>query len=282
MKFRIIAAVVLIVGAYIATITLYANTGLGRPVALVQGKPASDGTTVIVAVTEVHATRGELVATVTVDPGDALLDPVTHALTQDLSVTIDAGATPTLRTWTKGSTPGAIPVTVDVVGESSDYPFDQYSSGPIAVETAVGDSRAPTRVSPWFLDETPGWTVAVQPVADDAASAVYRVDLRRAVSTAAIVTIVFAALVTIAVLGVVVSVQTARDKRKFQPPMTTWFAAMLFAVIPLRNALPDAPPIGAWVDVAVVLWVIVALVGSMALYIVSWWRHLNPTFDKVK
>ncbi|WP_353620037.1 DUF4436 family protein [Mycolicibacterium sp. ELW1] len=86
---------------------------------------------------------------------------------------------------------------------------------------------------------------------------------------------------TIAVLAVTVSVQTLRDRRKFQPPMTTWFAAMLFAVVPLRNALPDAPTIGNWIDVTVILWVIVALVTSMALYIVCWWRHLNPTFDKL-
>ncbi|WP_445165566.1 DUF4436 domain-containing protein [Mycolicibacterium sp. Dal123E01] len=282
MKYRIVAAVVVIVAAYIATITLYATTGLGAPVALVQGTPSSDGTTVIVAFSDVHAVRGEVVANVTVDPGDALLDPVTHALTQDLSVTIDAAATPTLRTWTKGSTPGVIPVTVDVVGESSEYPFDQYHSGPIAIEMTVGNGGVPTRVAPYFLDQTPGWTLAVEPTADGAAPAVYQLDLRRAISTAAIVTIIFAALITIAVLALVVSVQTARDKRKFQPPMTTWFAAMLFAVVPLRNALPDAPPIGTWVDVAVVLWVIVALVGSMALYIVCWWRHLNPTFDKVK
>jgi hypothetical protein len=58
--------------------------------------------------------------------------------------------------------------------------------------------------------------------------------------------------------------------------MTTWYAAMLFAVVPLRNALPGVPPFGAWVDVTVVLWVIVALVVSMLLYIVCWWRHLRP------
>jgi hypothetical protein len=58
--------------------------------------------------------------------------------------------------------------------------------------------------------------------------------------------------------------------------MTTWYAAMLFAVMPLRNALPDSPPFGSWIDVAVVLWVIVVLVISMVLYILCWWRHLRP------
>ena len=58
--------------------------------------------------------------------------------------------------------------------------------------------------------------------------------------------------------------------------MTTWYAAMLFAVMPLRNALPDSPPFGGWIDVTMVLWVIVALVISMTLYISCWWRHLRP------
>ena len=77
-------------------------------------------------------------------------------------------------------------------------------------------------------------------------------------------------------LGLFVAVQTLRGRRKFQPPMTTWYAAMLFAVVPLRNALPDSPPIGWWVDVTVVLWVIVALGISMLIYIYCWWRDLRP------
>jgi hypothetical protein len=58
--------------------------------------------------------------------------------------------------------------------------------------------------------------------------------------------------------------------------MTTWYAAMLFAVVPLRNALPGVPSFGAWIDVTVVLWVIVALVLAMLIYIACWWRHLRP------
>ena len=57
--------------------------------------------------------------------------------------------------------------------------------------------------------------------------------------------------------------------------MIPWYAAMLFAVVPLRNALPDSPPIGFWIDVTVVLWVIVVLVASMTLYIYCWWRHVR-------
>jgi len=34
--------------------------------------------------------------------------------------------------------------------------------------------------------------------------------------------VIFGVLITIAVLALVVAIQTIRDQRKFQPPMTTW------------------------------------------------------------
>ncbi|NKW70314.1 DUF4436 domain-containing protein [Rhodococcus hoagii] len=40
----------------------------------------------------------------------------------------------------------------------------------------------------------------------------------------------------------------------------------------MRNILPGAPPIGAWVDITVTVWVIVTLVVSLALYVYCWWR----------
>ncbi|AKK30857.1 DUF4436 domain-containing protein [Mycobacterium sp. EPa45] len=281
MKVRLVAIVVVLVAAYIATISLYANTGLGEPAKLIQGAPTADGTTVSANLDEVHSARGELVANVTVAPGATLVDPVTHGLTEDLTLTVDSGVTPTIRTWTKGSTPGVVPVTLTMTGDPGSYPFDHYHSGPLGIELTVGNSRAPTRVSPSIFDRTPGWQFKAQPSTGAPALGAYQLDIRRSPSTAAVVAILLAALVTIAVLAITVSVQTVRDRRKFQPPMTTWFAAMLFAVVPLRNALPDAPTIGTWIDVTVILWVVVALVSSMALYIVCWWRHLNPKFDKL-
>ena len=50
---------------------------------------------------------------------------------------------------------------------------------------------------------------------------------------------------------------------------------MLFAVVPLRTFLPGAPPPGAWVDEAIVLWVLIGLAAAMVIYIVCWWS--SPT-----
>ena len=62
-------------------------------------------------------------------------------------------------------------------------------------------------------------------------------------------------------------------RRTTGAPFVTWFAAMLFAVIPIRNFLPGSPPPGAWIDQALVIWVLIALVGAMALYMVTWYRQ---------
>ncbi len=127
-----------------------------------------------------------------------------------------------------------------------------------------------------LIDRLLGWKVDVARVSKANALAADRVDLYRSQSTVAFGVVILAVLIALAGLGLFVAVQTVRDRRRFQPPMTTWYAAMLFAVMPLRNALPDSPPFGCWIDVTIVLWVIVVLVISMTLYISCWWRHLRP------
>jgi drug/metabolite transporter (DMT)-like permease len=131
-----------------------------------------------------------------------------------------------------------------------------------------------------MVDRLLGWKVDVAHVNHADALSPYWVDLHRSRSTVAFGVVILGVLIALAGVALFVAVQTARDRRKFQPPMTTWYAAMLFAVMPLRNALPDPPPFGSWIDVTIVLWVVVVLVISMVIYISCWWRHLRPEVDK--
>jgi hypothetical protein len=65
----------------------------------------------------------------------------------------------------------------------------------------------------------------------------------------------------------------ALGRTSFVPPFITWYAAMLFAIVPLRNILPGSPPFGSWIDQAVVLWVLIGLVAAMTLFLIAWWRN---------
>jgi hypothetical protein len=275
-KFFIAGLVVVFIAAYATTIALYAKSGCGCPRQLTQGQAAPDGTTVTIDLQELQSVKGALTASVTVTPGAQLLDPQTGGLTQDLSVAVHSAVTPTKRTWTMGMVPGVFPVPLAISGDPSDWPFDHYHSGPITVDLFRGAAQTPERASVTFVDRVPGWTLDVPVGGKAGVPEPYRVELRRSPSTAAFAAVIVGVLLALAGIAAFVAIQTARDRRKFQPPMTTWYAAMLFAVVPLRNALPDSPPIGSWIDVTVTLWVIVVLVMSMLLYIYCWWRHLRP------
>ncbi len=274
-RFGIIGVLTFIV-AYIGSIVVYVDSGMGHPhVIATEGASTPDGTTVTVDIEAIQSDNSVLRANISVSPGPALLDPVTHGLKDDLSLTVTSLVNASKHSWPKGTLPDVFAVSGTLTGDVADWPLDHYQSGPIDIELFSGAAPVPHPAAVILVDRLLGWKVDVTHDANAGPHGSYQLNLGRTLSTAAFGLVILAVLIALAVLGLFVATQTRRDRRKFQPPMTTWYAAMLFAVMPLRNALPDAPPFGAWIDITVVLWVIVALVISMAIYISCWWRHLK-------
>jgi hypothetical protein len=275
-----IVGVVVFIAAYVASIVLYVNSGMGHPHQVAESPPSSDGTTVTVDVEDMQSDNSLLIANNTVSPGPQLLDPVTHSLKEDLSLVVTSAVSASKRTWSKGTAPDVFRVSLTLTGDVADWPFDRYHSGPITIHLLSGAAQEPISATVVMVDRLLGWKIDVAHVNKTDALGPYRVDLYRSPSTVSFGVVILGVLIALAGVALFVAVQTARDRRKFQPPMTTWYAAMLFAVMPLRNALPDSPPFGSWIDVTIVLWVVVVLVISMVVYISCWWRHLRPEADK--
>lgn len=271
-----IVGVVVFVAAYIGSIVLYVNSGMGHPHQISDSPPSGSGTKVTVDIEDIQSNSGVLSANLTVTPGPWLLDPQTGTLKDDLSVVASSVLLASRRTWVKGTLPDVFRVTISLSGDVANWPFDRYQSGPINVQLFSGSSQEPEPAAVTLVDRLLGWKIDVARVSKANPHAPYRLNLYRSQSTAAFAVLILGVLIALAALALFVAVQTVRDRRKFQPPMTTWYAAMLFAVMPLRNALPDSPPFGSWMDVTIVLWVIVVLAISLVLYISCWWRHLKP------
>jgi hypothetical protein len=279
-RFGVVGLIVLVVGIYVVLVGLYEDTVEGVAANTLTDNPGEvDQTTATLTVEDMQSNYSAVVANLAFSPGSVLLDPQTHRLKEDLFLRVRSAAAPSRREYTKGMLPGVFPVPLTIAGHVERWPFDRYGSGPIEVELFRGaDTQKPPELIPLtFIDHLAGFKVVGSKANE---RDVYRLDVRRSVSTAVFAVVIVGVLIALAVVAMVVAIQTVRDRRKFQPPMTTWYAAMLFAVVPLRNALPGSPPFGAWVDVTVVLWVIVALVVAMLLYIACWWRHLRPDADK--
>jgi hypothetical protein len=266
---------VAVVGAMITSVALYVRGATTERISL-DGPPDTGKTTATLDIQSIQSNYSQLVGNLIVSPGPTLLDPVTNGLNQDVSVAVTSAATPIKRTWAKGMLPGVFAVPLTLTRDVEHWPFDHYYAGPITVELFIGPAQLPERASVTFIDRLPGWKVNVSGPGKAKPSAPYHVELQRSASTMVFAIVIICILVVIAGQGLFVAVQTLRDRRRFQSPMTTWYAAMLFAVVPLRNALPGSPAFGSWIDLTIVLWVMVTLVISMLLYIAAWWRHLEP------
>jgi hypothetical protein len=75
-----IVGLVVFIGAYIASIVLYVNGGMGHPHQVAESSVLGDGTTVSVDIEDIQSDNSVLRANITVTPGPALLDPQTHNL----------------------------------------------------------------------------------------------------------------------------------------------------------------------------------------------------------
>ncbi len=265
-----------LVGGYIALILLYSQGASAQPLRVEQRAPGSSGTVVTLEVEDVQSNYTVLMANLTVLPGAELLDPVTHSLKEDLSVAVTSVAKPTTLSWSRGMYPGVAPVPLTLAGDIEHWPADHYRSGPVTVELFTGPERSPERATVTFFDRLPGWKVQVVNSKRGDLLPTYRVKLQRSLGTTAFAVVILSVLVAIAGSAAYVAIQTVRTRRKFQPPMTTWYAAMLFAVVPLRNAFPGSPPFGSFIDMTLVVWVIVVLVVSMLTYVYCWWRDIRP------
>ncbi len=222
----------------------------------------------------------ELVGDLIIRPGPELVDPTTDGLKQDLTVAVTSATTPVRRRYSRGMLPGVFPIPLTLARDVEGWPFDRYDTGPITIELFTGPEQMPERANVTFVDGLTGWKAHVARVNNANASSPYEVQLRRSPSTMLFAIVILCIFVAIATVGLFVAVETLRDARRFQSPMTHGLVrgdAVCRGGTRMRNALPGSPAFGSWIDLTIVLWVLVALVVSMLLYIAAWWRSTSQT-----
>lgn len=187
---------------------------------------------------------------------------------------------------------GSFDFDVPVYGNVQSYPFDRYdfsNDDPkkvgriipaplIKIDELLDDgSTAPVPVGVTETDPSaePGWTERWRMTADGSTLYVELVMDRSGAVLAAVAIIVFLVL-CLAALSAWVAWAVATKRRPIEPTFASWFAAMLFALIPLQGFLPGAPPVGAWIDVTVFFWVEIILMAGLAVFIISWFRYREP------
>ncbi len=309
------ASLVVFVLAYVLVLWLYGNsTRLDTSGASAGISTDANAVEVILEVSSVNALESTVSGSVQVIPGDSAVDEhavLTRPIEVDLvifSPVTDEQADPTRTLYQSTSVAFdsgrsalglSAPIKLRPQGNFQNYPFDTYRSQILALVTigkdAGLDATAPVNLS--IVGDAPGWLIRDQPIEDEdgrdiateatAAGAqangrfATELFLTRAGSTKSFVILLLTAMVVLAVTALLVARAVRSKRRRIEATMASWFAAMLFAIIPLRLNMPGSPPIGVWIDFLVLLWVELAVMIGLAVFIGSWLRY-TPEPDYAK
>jgi Domain of unknown function (DUF4436) len=277
--FAIVVGVIVIYVLSLIAVHLLAKSAPPLP-GVDLSKVEAEDSVVQVRLEKLDTVANRLTVNVLVYPKDSLYDKNYGVLTTDAAVRLypenDLGDLQ----YPVGKAPAQVSTTIEARGDPGNWPFDTYKTEIIAADvfTGTGQNRdkAPARVE--ATGKLDGWDATVTRVHDPADSNPDVLDdvtitLHRSKGPLIFDVGICLVLIALPVLALWVAIPVALGRTSFLPPMTTWYGAMLFAIVPLRSILPGSPPYGSWVDQAIVLWVLIALVVALALFLVGWWRQ---------
>ncbi|MEM6104797.1 DUF4436 domain-containing protein [Mycobacterium sp. 050272] len=284
--FGILVAVISVYVLSLIAVHLLAKSAPPLP-AVDFSKVEAEDSVVQVNLSELKTVANRLTVNVLVYPKDSLYDKNFGVLTTDAAVRLYPDNDLGDLQYPIGKAPAQVTTTIEARGDPGNWPFDSYKTEVIAADvfTGTGQNRekAPARVE--VTGRLDGWDASVTRVhdPDDADPNVMDnvvITLHRSKGPLIFDVGVVLVLVALPMLALWVAIPVALGRTSFLPPLTTWYGAMLFAIVPLRNILPGNPPYGSWIDQAVVLWVLIALVVALALFLVGWWRQRDRRTPK--
>ena len=295
------AILVLVLGALCAVVSasLYSASGKSRITA--QPARVSDGVNIIVDLTSIDAANREVTLRAELVPTGSYLNDARDAYAVPLRMTTkNVVEGPVVTEIRAGSAVGKdYQLVYPLEGDPLMYPLDRYDyhyeytftdagrdfvAAPlIRVERVEGDRAVPIPVGLWEGPEKSpeGWTEHWNLVADGPTLKA-QLTLERSGGLLAFVAIVLALLVVLSNLAILVVWSAISGRRPVEPGFAGWLAVLLFAVIPLRINLPGAPPIGAWIDAVLFYWIEIALLVSMAVFMIAWFRFRDiPDYSEL-
>ena len=210
-----------------------------------------------------------------------LVDQNSYRLIKDVRISVITWDGAQEFTYLRGSLLGGASVDVALDGWNiANYPFDEYNTelwisavvlkpGPGGEASVAKDlmvrSAASGRVSGWN-------TTVVLPTEVNANQQVF-VQVSREFSTKLFALSILALIVILAAMVLWIALLVATNRRPMDAVLLTWATGVLFAMPILRNALPNAPPIGVAIDIYVFFWALLGALVAAVLLAVLWARH---------
>lgn len=244
---RLTIAVLLLIALISASVVGYvASRESTNQQSLFGDQDNPDRVKVTVWVTRVDAITQTLSVTVMdIRPVGTVAD-ANGAFAQDTHVATDA-----VGTWRAdikaGDSAPDIEQKVEVIGTATDYPFDRYT-GHFEVHAFGPSGEIPVALTVLNTDPFFAMTNTEVPPQISAGGAAVDFTIARSLPTLIFAVFVMVLMLGLALGAVVAAFYVLHWRRGLIFPACSMMAAILFALIPLRNAVPGSPPIGSVID----------------------------------
>lgn len=232
-------------------------------------------------VVNVDPLKGDLVVRLEFVPEGSALDEDGVSPKANLVLTTNASAGKAEFPFKKGEAMSPADVILRLRdGSINDYPNDKYQVNLEIIMSEVnadkegGFSQMPMAIE--WKAEAPGYTLdaELRPLAKDDRGrldiADIRMDIHRTFTTRLFAVFLLALIWMLALCGGAVAMSVCVFNRKVELPFFQWLATLLFALLPLRNGLPGAPPIGSLPDYTTFFWAEAVIALSLVAVVLTW------------
>ena len=262
---------VIVAAVYALVVSAYSASLSGtRP----DPDPPEGGVAVVFSLEDIDPGEQRVTGTLQIYPSSDLLNP-DGTLSESISILITPSISRTGIIFTVGEIPAPQEVILPASGTVQEYPLDRYSLGtfitPFILDSGADPDYLPVEATTYV--DLAGW-VGVEPpdpmpmvktgVGDWIGKDVLDTSLQRSPSTMMLSVLLLLLLMSLATVAVLVTLAIARGRLKAEFGPASWLTAMLFAVLPVRGFFPGSPPIGSWMDILIVFWVILLIMVCVA------------------
>jgi len=290
-----IAALIILVVAYVIVLTGYSREGAARS-AFVSDKVSAgpDNLEVNIQVASVDPVKGDMTARLTFEAQGALATDE-NVPAKDVTLLVNSATGKQEHKFEKGKHMNPVEITIPLVGQASDYPFDSHETElwlfvsaaakekPEHTNEGAGEnsstSKPPTQASAFeplpvaveFFGSIPGLKLKAEK-GKDSDVGFTAVEIMVSRSSTVIFFSVFVMILMLCLAAVVVMMMTRfwLGKRKVELTVLGFYGGMLFAFPALRNSQPGVPPLGTYSDYVSFFWAEMLVAISLMTIAMLW------------
>jgi hypothetical protein len=279
-KILIIVAVgVILFGVLFAVVlSLYKAEGVATVAAFSPEEAKKPGHVVIDAkLVSVDPIKGDISVRLQFSPEGNLVGEDGVSLSKNLVLDLNSATGKTQHSFKKGERINPTDVVLDVYGAIGDYPFDEHEANLILtfISSTGGKDNEPlveedVPFTVNFTGALAGYKITTSEAAGKETGYLeIDLDIVRSASakTFAVFIMILEWLLALSAFAVMIILVVGR---KIEVGLFGWMGALLFALIPLRNAMPAVPPVGVLSDFLAFFWAEIIVALSLVTSVLTW------------